>query len=181
MSLAPQAYPHITLRANPTVIGRKTGCDVRMTDIQSISSRHCSLSWSAGEARLRDLSTNGCLLNGKRLVKDEATELCAGDEVVLAKDTANAMQLVAYIFQVTNKSGSPRKRAASPVANEPPAKRSAPSSVAADDKMEEILICSICREIFHDCITLLPCLHNFCAGCYSGGGFSRNTTRTHVR
>ena len=27
--------------------------------------------------------------------------------------------------------------------------------------------CGICMDILHKCVTLLPCLHNFCAGCYS--------------
>jgi E3 ubiquitin-protein ligase CHFR len=28
--------------------------------------------------------------------------------------------------------------------------------------------CSICFEIMHDPVTLMPCLHNFCGGCISG-------------
>uniref|UniRef100_A0A914V0L3 RING-type domain-containing protein n=1 Tax=Plectus sambesii TaxID=2011161 RepID=A0A914V0L3_9BILA len=35
------------------------------------------------------------------------------------------------------------------------------------DKMEEMLVCSICCEIIHDCVSLTPCSHKFCAGCYS--------------
>ncbi|KAL3856726.1 hypothetical protein ACJMK2_011449 [Sinanodonta woodiana] len=35
------------------------------------------------------------------------------------------------------------------------------------DNMEENLLCTICQEIMHDCVSLQPCLHTFCAGCYS--------------
>ncbi|XP_053376262.1 E3 ubiquitin-protein ligase CHFR-like [Mercenaria mercenaria] len=35
------------------------------------------------------------------------------------------------------------------------------------DDIEENLQCMICQEIMHDCISLQPCLHSFCAGCYS--------------
>uniref|UniRef100_A0A1I8F9R7 E3 ubiquitin-protein ligase CHFR n=1 Tax=Macrostomum lignano TaxID=282301 RepID=A0A1I8F9R7_9PLAT len=35
------------------------------------------------------------------------------------------------------------------------------------DPMEANLNCTICCEIFHDCVTLIPCLHGYCAGCYS--------------
>ena len=35
------------------------------------------------------------------------------------------------------------------------------------DDMLEIVTCSICSDIMHDCISLQPCLHTYCAGCYS--------------
>ncbi|XP_075424719.1 E3 ubiquitin-protein ligase CHFR isoform X2 [Ascaphus truei] len=36
------------------------------------------------------------------------------------------------------------------------------------DKMEETLSCIICQELLHDCVSLQPCMHTFCAACYSG-------------
>ncbi|XP_005308665.2 E3 ubiquitin-protein ligase CHFR isoform X2 [Chrysemys picta bellii] len=36
------------------------------------------------------------------------------------------------------------------------------------DKMEETLTCIICQELLHDCVSLQPCMHTFCAACYSG-------------
>ncbi|XP_023370741.1 E3 ubiquitin-protein ligase CHFR isoform X5 [Otolemur garnettii] len=36
------------------------------------------------------------------------------------------------------------------------------------DKMEETLTCVICQELLHDCVSLQPCMHTFCAACYSG-------------
>ncbi|XP_041347959.1 E3 ubiquitin-protein ligase CHFR-like isoform X2 [Gigantopelta aegis] len=38
---------------------------------------------------------------------------------------------------------------------------------AESDSMAESLMCIICQEILHDCISLQPCMHSFCAGCYS--------------
>jgi E3 ubiquitin-protein ligase CHFR len=32
---------------------------------------------------------------------------------------------------------------------------------------EENLTCGICHEILYRCVCLIPCLHNFCASCYS--------------
>eukprot|EP01132_Coremiostelium_polycephalum_P004174 gene4174-5224_t len=32
--------------------------------------------------------------------------------------------------------------------------------------MEDNLICGICQEIIHKCLTLIPCMHNFCMCCY---------------
>ncbi|XP_038059674.1 E3 ubiquitin-protein ligase CHFR-like [Patiria miniata] len=41
------------------------------------------------------------------------------------------------------------------------------AQVAAGEGIADNLICSICQDIFHDCISLQPCLHSFCAACYS--------------
>uniref|UniRef100_A0A8K9X536 E3 ubiquitin-protein ligase CHFR n=1 Tax=Oncorhynchus mykiss TaxID=8022 RepID=A0A8K9X536_ONCMY len=39
---------------------------------------------------------------------------------------------------------------------------------ATTDKMEESLTCIICQDLLHDCVSLQPCMHTFCAACYSG-------------
>ncbi|CAB1322131.1 unnamed protein product, partial [Coregonus sp. 'balchen'] len=38
---------------------------------------------------------------------------------------------------------------------------------AKTDKMEESLTCVICQDLLHDCVSLQPCMHTFCAACYS--------------
>ncbi|KAJ6656524.1 hypothetical protein lerEdw1_003649 [Lerista edwardsae] len=42
------------------------------------------------------------------------------------------------------------------------------SAKVKPDKMEETLTCIICQELLHDCVSLQPCMHTFCAACYSG-------------
>ncbi|XP_053557865.1 E3 ubiquitin-protein ligase CHFR isoform X2 [Bombina bombina] len=42
------------------------------------------------------------------------------------------------------------------------------TSIVKPDKMEETLTCIICQELLHDCVSLQPCMHTFCAACYSG-------------
>lgn len=34
-------------------------------------------------------------------------------------------------------------------------------------QIEEHLSCPICSLVFHKCVAVFPCLHNFCAGCFS--------------
>ena len=48
------------------------------------------------------------------------------------------------------------------------AKSTLPSDAAATaaDNMLETLTCGICQEILHGCVSLQPCLHAFCAGCF---------------
>ncbi|XP_041643523.1 E3 ubiquitin-protein ligase CHFR [Cheilinus undulatus] len=43
-----------------------------------------------------------------------------------------------------------------------------PVGGAKTDKMEESLTCVICQDLLHDCVSLQPCMHVFCAACYSG-------------
>ncbi|KAM7018897.1 E3 ubiquitin-protein ligase CHFR [Tautogolabrus adspersus] len=43
-----------------------------------------------------------------------------------------------------------------------------PTEGAKTDKMEESLTCVICQDLLHDCVSLQPCMHVFCAACYSG-------------
>ena len=35
------------------------------------------------------------------------------------------------------------------------------------NKLGEEFDCGICYEIMHQAVTLMPCLHNFCGGCFS--------------
>ncbi|KAI9534362.1 hypothetical protein NQZ68_014773 [Dissostichus eleginoides] len=44
----------------------------------------------------------------------------------------------------------------------------APVEGTKTDKMEESLTCVICQDLLHDCVSLQPCMHVFCAACYSG-------------
>ncbi|XP_029998869.1 E3 ubiquitin-protein ligase CHFR isoform X1 [Sphaeramia orbicularis] len=43
-----------------------------------------------------------------------------------------------------------------------------PADRTKTDKMEESLTCIICQDLLHDCVSLQPCMHTFCAACYSG-------------
>ncbi|KAJ8005797.1 hypothetical protein DPEC_G00121610 [Dallia pectoralis] len=42
------------------------------------------------------------------------------------------------------------------------------AEAAKIDKMEESLTCIVCQDLLHDCVSLQPCMHTFCAACYSG-------------
>ncbi|XP_051922959.1 E3 ubiquitin-protein ligase CHFR isoform X1 [Hippocampus zosterae] len=44
----------------------------------------------------------------------------------------------------------------------------APAEETKTDKMEESLTCIICQDLLYDCVSLQPCMHTFCAACYSG-------------
>uniref|UniRef100_A0A672YQL5 E3 ubiquitin-protein ligase CHFR n=1 Tax=Sphaeramia orbicularis TaxID=375764 RepID=A0A672YQL5_9TELE len=75
---------------------------------------------------------------------------------------------IAYVFhsinseQVDSQVAVPTKGNLGSVLPKPPADRT------KTDKMEESLTCIICQDLLHDCVSLQPCMHTFCAACYSG-------------
>ncbi|XP_033627192.1 E3 ubiquitin-protein ligase CHFR-like [Asterias rubens] len=50
---------------------------------------------------------------------------------------------------------------------EVPSASNGSESVPSYEGMAGTLVCSICQDIFHDCVSLQPCLHSFCAACYT--------------
>ncbi|OWK14340.1 CHFR [Cervus elaphus hippelaphus] len=51
---------------------------------------------------------------------------------------------------------------------DPPSALDVRAEAMKPDKMEETLTCIICQDLLHDCVSLQPCMHTFCAACYSG-------------
>lgn len=79
--LALDGSPDIALDHSTVLVGRHPRCDVRIDSVV-VSRRHCCVSESGGEARIRDLgSTNGIRVNGRRV---DASLLRPGDEVTIA-------------------------------------------------------------------------------------------------
>jgi predicted component of type VI protein secretion system len=73
--------PDIPVGREPIFVGRHLGCDVRLCSIR-VSRRHCCLTEVDGGVAVRDLgSSNGTLINGRRM---EAGRLLPGDELSIA-------------------------------------------------------------------------------------------------
>ncbi|AYU76454.1 hypothetical protein, conserved [Leishmania donovani] len=141
--------------------GKDISEDYRIDVSDKLSARHCELAVHPVTLRveLRDLSTNGTFLNGRRVAKGERVVLQNGDRVALtrpAESDAGAGQApssavdgiaangrVDYMFQRL-KQETTRAR------------------------MSAELTCSVCKSIFHRPCSVLPCMHVFCAGCISG-------------
>lgn len=67
------------------------------------------------------------------------------------------------------KKRKPRMRSQS-VQTSPPSNLSEPpaqiqQSESFSKSIADGLTCTICMEIFHNCVSVLPCVHKFCAGC----------------
>jgi predicted component of type VI protein secretion system len=73
--------PDIPTGREPIIVGRHPHCDVRLRSIR-VSRRHCCLTEVDGEVAVRDLgSTNGTLINGRRV---GAGRLQPGDVLSIA-------------------------------------------------------------------------------------------------
>uniref|UniRef100_G3SLP3 E3 ubiquitin-protein ligase CHFR n=1 Tax=Loxodonta africana TaxID=9785 RepID=G3SLP3_LOXAF len=57
---------------------------------------------------------------------------------------------------------------ADPCQDPPAGREDSRAEAVKPDRMEETLTCIICQELLHDCVSLQPCMHTFCAACYSG-------------
>ena len=84
------------------------------------------------------------------LVKEKPV-LCDEDTAVSAIDSAKKTENISLKqVEVLTKAGYKK-----------------PLSLTHSDSFEEQLLCGVCQEIMHMAVSLQPCLHSYCAGCYS--------------
>ncbi|XP_073013581.1 uncharacterized protein [Typha latifolia] len=108
-------------------------------------------------ATIRNLSSNSIIVDGN-VVGEEAVDIKSGSEVISGPDREGYLT---YAFEVI-------------------------STQSHDGKNIKIMLdvehakCSICLNVWHDVITVAPCLHNFCNGCFSEW-LRRSSTRSHDR
>ncbi|XP_004345239.1 hypothetical protein CAOG_06490 [Capsaspora owczarzaki ATCC 30864] len=171
----------ITLSKATVVIGRSDECDAIITNTKKLSGKHCTLMLKDSSAFIVDTSTNGVLVNGSRIVKGEETKLNAGDSIVIVKDPVEDNQFGYYfkdllappplpaaqtqVDENEEAAAIPSKRRAEDADDE--AAEAKTNKKPRTDDMEQNLQCGICMEILHDCVSVVPCLHDFCGACYS--------------
>ena len=118
---------------------------------------------------ITDKSTNGTFVNDKRIEKNQPLNLHNGDKIYLLKDE-DQDEKIGFIFvaiytkPVANPLGKKRKRdedEEEEIKTDKRLKRM--NTPAAVQQMK----CSFCLEIMHKPVSLIPCLHNFCGGCYA--------------
>ncbi|CAO2143451.1 unnamed protein product [Urochloa humidicola] len=98
----------------------------------------------ASSATIRNLSSDAIIVDGTT-VKQEAVDIKPGSEIVSGPQKEGHL---VYTFEIT---------------------------AARDQDQNNVKIvidienakCSICLNLWHDVVTVAPCLHNFCNGCFS--------------
>uniref|UniRef100_A0A3B4CL17 E3 ubiquitin-protein ligase CHFR n=1 Tax=Pygocentrus nattereri TaxID=42514 RepID=A0A3B4CL17_PYGNA len=156
--------------------GSIDGCDLSFPANKLVSGDHCKITQdqTSGQVWLEDMSTNGTVINMSKLVKKQSHLLQNGDVIYFVYRKSEPEQNIAYVYQAI----SPKQTDSQETEDGPHELSSSISDSAAPaktgkdgektDKMEESLTCIICQDLLHDCVSLQPCMHTFCAACYSG-------------
>jgi hypothetical protein len=151
-------------------IGRTSTNSISIPD-QRLSGVHCRISKdpATGIAYIEDLSSNGTWLNEDKVGKNKKQELKNGDMIyLLHKSKVKELDILGYIFTFTNLSAvSSKRKAEEDLKRENELKEEKKQKMKQDDELGEEMQCSVCIDYIYQCITLIPCLHNFCSCCYS--------------
>ena len=81
----------------PAIIGRGSGCDVRLSDDAerpTISRHHATLAWIEDQLLLIDHSTNGTEVNGRWIENGESVVIDASEVVRVGQDTWLGIQVI---------------------------------------------------------------------------------------
>uniref|UniRef100_A0AAY4C0K8 E3 ubiquitin-protein ligase CHFR n=1 Tax=Denticeps clupeoides TaxID=299321 RepID=A0AAY4C0K8_9TELE len=174
-------------------VGRRKGCDLSFPCNKLVSGDHCRIVQDelSGEVWLEDMSTNGTVINMSKLVKKQKHFLQNGD-VIYFVYRKNEPEQSEYLSWNGSKggggTGTSRQKEEKDSSDEFDCSHSKSSDGASvpkqlgvielvrkdkgenikTDKMEESLTCIICQDLLYDCVSLQPCMHTFCAACYSG-------------
>ncbi|KAJ3045169.1 hypothetical protein HK097_001264 [Rhizophlyctis rosea] len=172
-SSTPETKHDITLSKAEITFGRGADLheDTRIED-QRISTIHCKI-YHDGGAHILDLSRNGTYVNGEKIGKNKNRQLHDSDVITFHQRNED---LPSYTFRGTTdkvaSSSTPAakrtisevKRSLSEVDDETP--RTKKRKVALAD-MESNVSCGICHDVLYKAVSVVPCLHTFCGGCYS--------------
>ncbi|KAH7681014.1 Zinc finger RING/FYVE/PHD-type protein [Dioscorea alata] len=107
----------------------------------------CEINWDSGRglATITNTSLAAILVDGAILEVSEELDIESGIEIVSGPKLEGYLS---YTFQV--------------IFTEDPDSRNLKISLDV-----ELAKCSICLNIWHDVVTVSPCFHNFCNGCFS--------------
>uniref|UniRef100_A0A669D8R7 E3 ubiquitin-protein ligase CHFR n=1 Tax=Oreochromis niloticus TaxID=8128 RepID=A0A669D8R7_ORENI len=177
----------VLLFSSECTVGRKKGCYLSFPANKLVSGEHCKIvkDESSGLVWLEDMSTNGTVINMSKLVKKQTHMLQNGDVIYFVYRKSEPEQSQANDPTTTQEEETENLEPKSkrrktdddksyelgvPCTSRPEVVSSSkpPAEGTKTDKMEESLTCVICQDLLHDCVSLQPCMHVFCAACYSG-------------
>ena len=174
ISINPSKAQSIDLMNNtsPIIIGRIPTSTIRLED-NRCSSNHCKISieqvGNEWNFIVEDLSTNGTFLNGlkvmyKQIGKGNKASAKWGSTLdILKAPLVENDSKIGFIFEEIKV----EKRKIDDSAPEKKLKVNEGAGNFDMDEMAENLKCQICMEIMFQPVSLYPCLHSFCGGCFS--------------
>ncbi|CDW83023.1 fha domain containing protein [Stylonychia lemnae] len=186
---------NVEIRHTHFTIGRASGNLIQIKDIR-LSGRHCIINRMLDEngkmiVCLEDASTNGTYHNGSLIGKGSTRELKNGDEIFLLKEGegVSTEDEIGFIFVVLKDFSKAEQPNSQDKANdqEKLEKEIEKSRLEINQSKEELekkaqeeqkirkqisqmadqFDCGICYMTMHQAVSLMPCLHTFCGGCFS--------------
>lgn len=156
-------------------IGRNSSCTLQLGDSRC-SSVHCKIylnkvrnEW---EIEIEDLSTNGTFIDNvkviyKQIGKSKKVKASWGSQIdILRVPQVDESSKIGFKFDRISPEAT-EKRKPDDSSSEKKAKSSEESKSDMNNQVLDTLKCQICFELMYQPISLYPCLHNFCGGCFS--------------
>ncbi|KAG9444125.1 hypothetical protein H6P81_015465 [Aristolochia fimbriata] len=133
-------FSDVEVRSNEVVVCSETSCSSSEKQNWCIIRRYDLIS-----ATLYNTSSSALLVDEVVLRTEESTVIKCGSIIIAGPDTKGFLKYSFKVMETVENSGSILK---------------IPLDV-------EHTKCSICLNVWHDVVTVAPCLHNFCNGCFS--------------
>ncbi|KAL5753441.1 hypothetical protein ACOSP7_023621 [Xanthoceras sorbifolium] len=134
-------YSDVEITSNEVVVCSEISC-----------SSPCKLEWckimrnsDLCSATMQNKSSNAILVDGIVVHNEDVVDIKSGTEIILGPDREGYLS---YRFKVI------------------PGQESCKQQLKISIDIEHAKCC-ICLNIWHDVVTVAPCLHNFCNGCFS--------------
>lgn len=165
----PAAQPVRTLNVS---VGRDPANTIVLKD-RRISHRHFTLHVRASAEgavalEVHDQSSNGTFVNGQKVGKGRRLGLHLGDRIVAlpAEQVGHDEEIGFQLLHDTKGAAcGPSAEAQLSIGDDGPVKEGK-EKPAVPKELENDLQCGVCTDIFHRCVTLVPCGHNFCTSCF---------------
>ncbi|KAL3646970.1 hypothetical protein CASFOL_009142 [Castilleja foliolosa] len=135
------SYSDIELRSNEVAI-----CS-EIKSSKSEKQEWCKITREKNQssALMQNKRSDSIIVDGTVVHNDDTTVIRCGSEIILGPDSDGYMR---YMFKVMPTEETCKKQL----------------KIFLDPEHAK---CSICLNIWHDVVTVAPCLHNFCNGCFS--------------
>jgi len=163
---------NVNLVKGSYVFGRNPAADVKIPDIK-LSGLHCKLfKDDQGGFWVEDTSSNGTFIDNELIGKGKKKKIASGDKIyLLHQSKVKPTEVIGYVFTVLVDETSELKRKKeeeqirSSLEEE---KKLSEKQNKFQEELGEEMMCCICIDYIYNCVTAIPCLHNFCASCFSG-------------
>ncbi len=150
-------------------LGRNSTNDIQIPDIR-LSGVHCKIFKDAEDnIWIEDLSSNGTFIENDKIGKGTKKKLASGDKIyLLHQSKVKAEDILGYVFSSMVEDGAKlKKQREEDQKRLEEEKKQTEKQLKFQEDLGEEMRCCICIDYIYKCITLIPCLHNFCASCFS--------------